>query len=180
MAYTLQQLSDLEDIRTLKHRYFRGIDTADAQLLADLFTDDVSVDYRGGSYRVALCGRADMLEFLANSFHSRALAMHHGHMPEITLTGADEAEGVWYLEDVFINLDTRTHTIGSAIYRDRYRREGGAWRIAHTEYDRVIELTFPLDEQAQITAHHLAKVGRQPRDLTDISRVLTWFPSNGG
>ena len=30
MAYTLQQLSDLEDIRTLKHRYFRGIDTADS------------------------------------------------------------------------------------------------------------------------------------------------------
>lgn len=180
MAYTLQQLSDLEDIRTLKHRYFRGIDTADAGLLADLFTDDVSVDYRGGTYRVALGGKADMLEFLANSFHSGALAMHHGHMPEITLTGADEAEGVWCLEDIFINLESRTHTIGSAIYRDRYRREGGAWRIAHTEYDRVIELIFPLDDRAQITAHHLARIGRQPDERTDISRMLAWLPPTAG
>jgi hypothetical protein len=29
IAYTLQQLSDLDDIRILKHRYFRGIETAD-------------------------------------------------------------------------------------------------------------------------------------------------------
>ena len=34
MAYTLQQLSDIEEIRLLKHRYFRGIDTADTALLA--------------------------------------------------------------------------------------------------------------------------------------------------
>ena len=29
MGYSLQQLSDLEEIKVLKHRYFRGIDTAD-------------------------------------------------------------------------------------------------------------------------------------------------------
>ena len=91
MAYTLKQLSDLEDIRTLKHRYFRAIDTANMELLSGLFTDDVDVEYRGGGYRVKLSGRDNMLEFLANSFHSGAVAMHHGHMPEITLTGADTA-----------------------------------------------------------------------------------------
>ncbi len=177
MAYTLQQLSDLEDIRTLKHRYFRGIDTADAALLEGLFTDDVEVDYRGGNYRVSLAGKADMLDFLANSFHSDALAMHHGHMPEIALIGAHEAEGVWYLEDVFINLESKTHTVGSAIYRDRYRREGAQWKIAKTEYDRVIELLSPLDPAMQITSHHLAKVGRKPHERTDISRMLHWDPS---
>lgn len=176
MAYTLQQLSDFEDIRTLKHRYFRGIDTADAAMLEGLFTDDVEVDYRGGNYRVALTGRADMLEFLANSFHSDALAMHHGHMPEITLTGENEADGVWYLEDVFINLEGKTHTMGTAIYRDRYRREGGRWKIARSEYDRVIELVLPLDPKALITSHHLARFGRKPHERSDISRMLSWSP----
>jgi len=99
MPYSLQQLSGLEEIRTLKHRYFRSIDTADMDLLSGLFTEDVAVDYRGGTYRVMLDGRANMIEFLANSFHSGAVAMHHGHMPEITLIGADMAEGIWYLED---------------------------------------------------------------------------------
>lgn len=177
MAYTLQQLSDLEDIRTLKHRYFRGIDTADLDLLSGLFTNDLVVDYRGGTYRVSLEGRDNMIEFLANSFHSSAVAMHHGHMPEITLTGADTAEGIWYLEDIFINLDSRTHTVGSAIYRDQYRREDGAWRIARTEYDRVIEFIRPLPDNAEITSHHLAKVGRKPHERGDISHLISWVPA---
>ena len=83
MTYTLQQLSDLEELRTLKHRYFRGIDTADMALLEGLFTEDLVVEYRGGTYKVALTGRDNMLDFLANSFHSGAVAMHHGHMPDI-------------------------------------------------------------------------------------------------
>lgn len=174
MAYTLQQLSDLEEIRTLKHRYFRGIDTADSALLAGLFTTDVVVDYRGGTYRVGLSGRDNMLDFLANSFHSGAVAMHHGHMPDITLTGPNTATGLWYLEDIFINLEQRTHTIGSAIYKDEYRREGGSWLISRTEYDRVIEMIRPLPEDAQITAHYLAKVGRKPEERGDISHLISW------
>lgn len=174
MAYTLQQLSDMEDIRMLKHRYFRGIDTADMALLAPLFTDDISVDYRGGSYRVQLSGRDNMLEFLANSFHSGAVAMHHGHMPEITLTGDDTAEGVWYLEDIFIDTERQLHTIGSAIYRDGYRREDGVWRMARTEYDRVFELVSPLDPKAQVTCHHLATAGRKPEERADISHFIQW------
>jgi hypothetical protein len=174
MPYSLQQLSDLEDIRTLKHRYFRGIDTADMDLLSGLFTEDVAVDYRGGTYRVTLDGRANMIEFLANSFHSGAVAMHHGHMPEITLTGADTAEGIWYLEDIFINVESRTHTIGSAIYKDIYRRDGGAWKIARTEYDRVIELIFPLDPAAKLTSHLLARTGRKPEERRDISHLIQW------
>lgn len=174
MAYTLQQLSDLEDIRTLKHRYFRGIDTADAALLGTLFTNDLTVDYKGGTYRVRLEGRDKMLEFLANSFHSGAVAMHHGHMPEITLTGEDSAEGLWYLEDIFIDVERSSHTIGSAIYRDVYRREDGVWKIARTEYDRVFEMIRPLAADAQITAHHLATAGRKPEDRSDISHLIEW------
>ncbi|CAD7340650.1 nuclear transport factor 2 family protein [Sphingomonadales bacterium 56] len=174
MAYTLQQLSDLEDIRTLKHRYFRGIDTADLALLGTLFTEDLTVDYRGGTYRVRLEGRDNMLEFLANSFHSGAVAMHHGHMPEITLTGEDSAEGIWYLEDIFIDVERKDHTIGSAIYRDAYRREDGVWKIARTEYDRVFEMIRPLAADAQITSHHLATAGRKPEQRSDISHLIEW------
>lgn len=172
MAYTLQQLSDLEDIRTLKHRYFRGIDTADMALLETLFTDDVFVEYRGGDYKVALQGKTNMLDFLINSFHSGAVAMHHGHMPEISLTGADRAEGIWYLEDIFISLETKSHTIGSAIYRDVYRREAGAWKIARSEYDRVIEVIVPLHPEANVIAQYLAKIGRKPHERTSISHLI--------
>ncbi|RVT93595.1 nuclear transport factor 2 family protein [Sphingomonas crocodyli] len=174
MTYTLQQLSDFEDIRTLKHRYFRGIDTADLALLDTLFTDDLVVEYRGGDYCVKLTGRTDMVEFLANSFNAQAVAMHHGHMPEIELTGPDSATGIWYLEDIFISLGQRRHTMGSAIYRDVYRREDGRWKIARTEYDRIIEVVRPLGPDERITAHHLAKAGRPTDQVRDISHLISF------
>lgn len=180
MTYTLQQLSDLEDIRTLKHRYFRCIDTAAVSELEQLFTEDVAVDYRGGGYRVRLTGREAMVEFLVNSFHSDAVAMHHGHMPEIRLTGDDSAAGVWYLEDIFINAAERTQTIGTAIYRDVYQREASGWKIAVTEYDRVFELIQPLPAEARITAHYLATRGLKPAERRDISRYISWEPSACG
>ena len=176
MAYTLQQLSDLEEIRLVKHRYYRGIDTADEALLRTLFTEDVTVEYRGGDYLVRLEGRDPMIDFLMNSFNADAVAMHQGHMPEITFLGDDEAEGIWYLEDIYISLLRKDVTTGSAIYSDRYRRgEDGVWRMVRTEYDRIMEVVQPLPESWNITVHHLAKVGR-PRDQTgDISHLITWF-----
>lgn len=175
MAYTLQHLSDIEDIKVLKHRYFRGIDTADTALLESLFTDDLDVVYNGGTYRVALSGRATMLEFLANSFHSGAAAMHIGLMPEITITGDNSATGIWYLQDVFIDLEKDDHTFGTAIYTDTYRREGGVWKIASTHYDRVIEVLTKFSQtNGRVSVQRLAQTGRTPEQRTDISQLIHW------
>lgn len=174
MAYTLQQLSDFEDIRTLKHRYFRAIDTANIALLSTMFTDDIAVEYRGGGYKVKLSGRENMLEFLANSFNSDCVAMHQGHQPEITLTGDDTAEGVWYLEDIFVDLRDRTRTEGSAIYRDEYRRVDGQWKLSRTEYDRVIEFVDKLPADVEIKSHLLGRTGRKPEERGDISHMISW------
>lgn len=174
MAYTLQQLSDLEEIKQVKHRYFRGIDTADWPLLEGMFTEDVDVEYIGGDYRVGLKGRENMIVFLANSFHSGCQAMHHGHMPEITFTGPDSAEAIWQLEDIFIDHDKQEHTYGTAIYRDAMVREDGAWKIARSVYDRVMEVVQPLTPGARYTVSRLAEVGLKPEDRQDISHLITW------
>jgi len=178
MAYTLQQLSDIEDIKMLKHRYFRGIDTADNALLETLIADDITVDFRGGGYRAQLEGAKDFLIFLANSFHSEAVAMHHGNMPEITLTGSDEAEGIWYLFDIFIQSDTRSQTVGSAIYKDRYRRIDGEWKMVHTEYDRIIELVGPMDSQTSVTVQYLATRGIKADERQDIRHLISFDEGN--
>ena len=67
MGYTLQQLSDLEEIRQLKARYFRCIDTGAEAELATLFTDDVAIDLKGGGYRLQVNGRAEMVDFVAGT-----------------------------------------------------------------------------------------------------------------
>jgi SnoaL-like domain len=175
MPYSLQQLSDAEDIKVLKHRYFRAIDTADEALLRTMFTDDVAVEYRGGEYLVSLTGNEAMIEFVLNSFHAGVAGMHHGHMPEITFTGADDAEGIWYLEDIFVDLERNVLTIGSALYKDRYKRVNGEWKIARTEYDRILELVEPIRPELTLSEHYLAKHGRKGAERGDISHLITWF-----
>ncbi len=175
MPFTLQQLSDLEDIKLLKHRYFRGIDTGDEALLATLFTDDVTIDYRGAGYRAQLEGKAAMLDFIGTAFNSDVIAQHQGHMPEIEFTGPDEATGLWYLEDRFIDPVRRTDTIGTALYRDHYVRTDKGWKIARSEYDRVYETVVPIAPDTIVGTPMLAKTGRKPEQRVDISGYLTWY-----
>ena len=116
-----------------------------------------------------------MIEFVLNSFHAGVAGMHHGHMPEITFTGADEAEGIWYLEDIFVDLERNVLTIGSALYKDRYKRVDGAWKIARTEYDRILELVEPIRPELTLSEHYLGKHGRKGAARGDISHLITWF-----
>lgn len=175
MTFTLQQLSDIEEIRQLKHRYFRCIDTGNEKELADVLAEDVTIDYRGGGYRVRVSGKANMINFIASSFNSDVIAMHHGHSPEIRFTGPDTAEGTWYLEDRFISLERMDDTVGSALYYDKYTRTAAGWKLQHSEYDRVYEIVRPIDSKDDIRAHLLAKTGRPPAARVDTTQWLEWF-----
>ncbi len=175
MSYTLQQLSDLEEIRQLKARYFRCIDTGAEGELATLFTEDVTIDLRGGGYRLQVRGRDEMVDFIGSSFNSDVVAMHHGHTPEIELTGADDARGTWYLQDRFINPVRGTDTAGASLYRDTYRRTDDGWKIASSEYERVFEEVRPIVPEAKLTAHLLERTGRPPEKRLDTARWLTWY-----
>lgn len=174
MAFSPDQLSDLEEIRQLKARYFRCIDTGAEAELATLFTEDVAVDLKGGGYRLQVNGRGEMVDFIGSSFNSDVIAMHHGHTPEIAFAGPDEAKGTWYLGDRFIDPVRGTDTVGSSLYHDIYRRTADGWKIAASEYARVFEVVSPIDPAMQVTAHMLATTGRPPERRVDTARWLTW------
>ena len=174
MPFTLEQLSDLEEIKQLKHRYFRCLDTGNEVELATVFTEDVVIDYRGGGYRASLQGRRNMVDFIGSAFNSDIVAQHHGHCPEIKFTGIDTAEGLWYLEDRFIDPLRQEDTIGTALYRDQYLRTSEGWKIARSEYDRVYEITRPIPKDERLTFHLLARTGRKPEARVDCSRWLQW------
>lgn len=118
-------MDDLEEIKKLKARYFRGLDSKDWELYAAVFAEDVVVDLSvagGEVYR----GRE---QFLA---YARGLklvqSVHHGHMPEIELTSDSTAEGVWSFEDYNLWEDgVQNHGYGH--YRETYEKAGGRWRI---------------------------------------------------
>ncbi len=175
MTYTLQQLSDLEEIRQLKARYFRCIDTGNETELATVFAEDVTIDLRGGGYRLQVSGRQNMVDFIGSTFNSDIIAMHHGHTPEISFTGPDSAKGTWYLEDRFIDPVRNEDTVGSSLYHDQYVRTVDGWKVQHSEYDRVYEVVRPVDTAMDIRAHMLKETGRKPEERIDISPFLTWY-----
>ena len=67
--------------------------------------------------------------------------VHHGHMPEIEIIGADTARGTWAMSDyVEWPSDARNSRIGLqgyGHYIEEYVREDGAWRISRSRLERL-------------------------------------------
>lgn len=140
------RLAALEDIRQLKARYFRGVDSKDAALLRSVFTADAETDFRSESpdRNPALLQRNPDV-FVENTLRllSGIVSVHSGSMPEIRLLSAEEAEGTWFMSDrlwveqpELAKLPFRTLE-GHGIYHDRYHRTAQGWRIAATRLERL-------------------------------------------
>ncbi len=67
--------------------------------------------------------------------------VHHGHTPEIEITGADTARGTWamfdYVEWPSDAGNTRIGLQGYGHYIEEYVREDGAWRISRSRLERL-------------------------------------------
>ena len=141
----MNELQEIEAIKQLKYRYFRFLDTKSWGELADCFVPDASSAYDEGRY--AFAGRDAIIGFLKRALGRASLVtMHHGHHPEITLTSATTATGIWYLEDLVIDTDRNTMLRGAAFYRDEYVREDGAWKLRATGYRRTFEEVLDRSE----------------------------------
>ena len=142
----IRVLEDLEAIKLLKHRYFRCLDLKLWDEMAGCFTPDATVDYGGGAYRFA--GVEAIVRFLRESLgrETGALGYHHGHHPEIELTGETTARGVWALDNYLFNAARKRGVRIAAYYRDEYVKRDGEWRIRHTGYTYVFHEEWSRDD----------------------------------
>jgi len=143
----LQSLIDKDQIKELKARYFRGLDTKDWVLFAGTLTDDIEGRYSGG--QLSFDGKQPLVSFMQDNLSiGTVVTMHHGHHPEITIDdNGVSASGVWYLQDMVIDLVGKTRLYGAAIYKDEYRKTNGEWLISKTGYDRTFEFVEPLGDK---------------------------------
>jgi hypothetical protein len=158
---TASEYEDIEAIKILRSRYFRSMDTADFTTFSSLLAEDLKTDLRGSDYHFHFDNRNDFVAAVASAMHAGLVAQHVAHLPEIALTGPDTAEGIWYLQDWALDLTTQKFRAGTAIIRDKYRKLHGAWKISHYEYTRVTELSWPMPQGTEITAHYLRDHGRK-------------------
>ncbi|GAB3008618.1 nuclear transport factor 2 family protein [Mycobacterium bourgelatii] len=134
-------LSEIEAIKQLKARYCRFLDTKRWDEWRELFTDDfVSDTTQSGGKRIA--GADEFVAFVRNIFGKPSRpTVHQVHAPEIELTSATTATGVWALEDVVrlapgVNLNGRGH------YHETYEKVDSQWRIKSSTLTRLREDVF--------------------------------------
>jgi hypothetical protein len=130
----VRALEELDAIKRLKYRYFRCLDLKLWDELRECFTPDATVSYGDGRYRFE--GVDAILDFLVRSLgaDSGARGAHHGHHPEIELTGPERARGSWALDNYLFNPTQNRSVRIAAYYRDEYVKVDGCWRIQHTGY----------------------------------------------
>ena len=129
---------DIAQIKQLKYKYFRCLDSKRWQEMTSCFVDEATAAYDSGKYSYE--GRDAILSFLEGALgNPEIISMHHGHHPEIELVSDTEAVGTWYLEDYVIFKETSLRLRGAAFYRDTYTKVDGEWKIVHTGYVRTFE-----------------------------------------
>lgn len=153
--------TDIEAIKQLKARYFRSLDTKDWDAFRDVFTGDPQIgpiengfpDYllalRPKEARENVAAGADFDAFIERNrlFIGPLITTHHGHQPEITITGPDTASGIWPMEDVLVWPEEGYRLRGTGHYWEEYRRVDGEWRLASLKLTRLyvhVEKIEPL------------------------------------
>jgi hypothetical protein len=137
-------MTDLEQILHLKARYFRLMDTKQWEELRKVFTEDVVIDTSEDSGTI-IEGVDDYLPFLISQI-GEVTTVHHGHMPEITITDADHATGIWAMEDELWWPEGHpiSYLHGYGHYHETYVRTPDGWKISSmklTRLHRIFELS---------------------------------------
>ena len=149
MTALAERLAAIEEIKQVKARYFRGIDSGDGALVRSILAEDCVLDYTGcctdpasgrdflPAMNVVMRGRASWA-----SAGLRALgivSVHHGHNCEIALTGEDAASAVWSMTDRLFMPAGGPYSVmtGYGYYHETYERAEGAWRIKTLRIERI-------------------------------------------
>jgi hypothetical protein len=138
-ADLVQQLWDIEQIKQLKARYFRLLDTKAWDKWAELFTLDAELEFpvatEEGRPRV-LRGRDELRAGPAQGHGPEAVTVHHGHTPEIEILPDGTARGIWAMYDFVDRPGDRRRGYGH--YHEVYvKGDDGRWRIHRSRLVRL-------------------------------------------
>jgi hypothetical protein len=137
-------LVEIEAIKQLKARYCRYLDTKDWKAWREILTDDFVGDLSEAGGKV-IEGADAFVAFTRQNIGKPAQpTVHQIHAPEIELTSATTARGVWALNDV-VRLAPGLNLNGYGHYHETYENADGRWRIKTLKLTRLREdLLNPL------------------------------------
>jgi hypothetical protein len=126
-----KEMAEIEEIKRLKARYFRCMDTKDWKGFGAVFASDATLDTTQEQPGLEVVVGSDAIAAFVESMVGPVVTVHHGHMPEIELTSPTTAKGIWSMEDMLVfpeGAPVRTlHGFGH--YHETYEKIDGSWRI---------------------------------------------------
>jgi hypothetical protein len=134
----------IEAIKQLKARYCRYLDTKEWAGWRALFTDDFVSDTSEAGGKL-IVGADDFVAFTRKGIGRPAQATtHQVQAPEIDLTSATTARGVWALHDV-VRFGPGVTLVGFGHYHETYESIDGRWLIKSSKLTRLREdIVTPL------------------------------------
>ncbi len=153
MDYAKQNY-EIEQIKQLKARYFRLMDTRDWPGWGEVFTQDATLQFdlavstsgQAGKPVPKIVGREAIVATTSQSVPKQTV--HHGHMPEIKLISETEASGIWAMEDIVDYGNSLIHGFGH--YHETYSKADGQWRIATVHLTRIRLIQTNKDEMIMV------------------------------
>jgi ketosteroid isomerase-like protein len=127
-------MDDIEDVKQLKARYCRLLDTKDWRGFRAIFADDVVMDSTASGGQV-ITGADAFLAFISTHLAER-VTVHQCHTPEITVTSPSTATGIWAMEDR-VQLGDGRDLNGFGHYHEVYEKSGGSWKIKSSALTRL-------------------------------------------
>jgi hypothetical protein len=145
----IERLMALEEIRQIKARYFRGVDTADGDLVKSILAEDCVLDYRGcctdpatgkdfiPAMNVVLRGRHNWTSDGLSKFG--IVSVHHGHNFDATDISDKEVSGVWSMTDrlYFPPGGAFSLMTGYGHYHDTYVKADDGWKLSTSRLTRI-------------------------------------------
>jgi hypothetical protein len=131
----------VEEIKCLKARYCRLLDTKDWEGLAALFCDDAVLDVRQDTGKPSIHGRAGIIDQIKFAVIDAA-SSHQVHTPEINVLASSRAEGVWAMQDRVVWQAGKSPISGVASitgygqYHETYHRTAQGWQFASIRLTR--------------------------------------------
>jgi len=127
----IERLTAIEEIRRLKARYFRCLDTKDWDGFRDVFASDAEMDMRAEAGDRGLVHGSQAIADFVRGVVGDVQTVHHGHMGEIELTSPTTATGIWAMEDLLRWPAGGPYGSmhGWGHYHKTYAKQADAWRI---------------------------------------------------
>jgi SnoaL-like protein len=161
-----------QDIMDCLHRYTRGVDRVDVDLIRSAFWPD-AVDHHGpvtGSVE-------DFLAYWLPLQPARQVSQHY-----VANTTIDIDDDIAHVETYFTYFhkafDAPEMTVSGGRYADRFERREDGWRIIL----RVVIREWSMVLDGSRTAGYLAELSRGRKDRSDptYARPLVWPPGAAG